>query len=74
MFLTAYPVYFINSTPAAKLASIGFLDGIGLALWLIGFNFEAISDYQKLKWADRIGEEARKQNFINEGLWRYLVV
>jgi steroid 5-alpha reductase family enzyme len=70
VFITAYPVYFINSLPAAKLASIGILDGLGLALWLIGFNFEAIADYQKMKWQERIGEKGRKENFINEGLWR----
>ena len=68
-FLTAYPVYFINVSPAATLAKLGLLDVVGLSLWTVGFAMEAFSDWQKLRWAESIGHERRKNEFISHGLW-----
>ena len=67
--ITPYPVYAINQTPVHRLAKLGPLDGIGLGLWAAGFLIEAVADYQKSQWASRVGKEARKTQFINEGLW-----
>lgn len=44
------------------------LDFVGLSLWLIGFLFEAIGDYQKNKFK-KTKENAEK--FCNIGLWNY---
>jgi len=68
-FLTAYPVYYINTCNSASLARLNWLDAVGITFWIIGFGFEAIADWQKLAWASRVGHERRKTEFINEGLW-----
>ncbi len=39
---------------------------IGVIVWVIGFLFEAIADYQKSKWR---ANPANKGKFINVGLW-----
>ncbi len=39
---------------------------IGIIVWLIGFTFEAIADFQKSKWRTR---PENKGKFINVGLW-----
>lgn len=71
VFLTAYPVYFLNVTPAAQLAKFALWDGLGLGLWISGFAMEAVADWQKLQWAQKLGEEERKKQFIDVGLWFY---
>lgn len=71
-FLTAYPVYYINTCNPASLARLNWLDAVGITFWIIGFGFEAIADWQKLAWASRVGHERRKTEFINEGLWHIL--
>jgi steroid 5-alpha reductase family enzyme len=45
LLMVAIPVIFVNQTPAAPL---GWLDILGLAVWLYGFVFEAIGDWQLL--------------------------
>ncbi|KAJ3000576.1 hypothetical protein HDV02_004871 [Globomyces sp. JEL0801] len=67
--LTAYPAFKLLVTPASALAPWGILDSIGLLLWSVGFAFEVVADWQKLSWQNRIGKEARKTSFIDEGLW-----
>lgn len=69
ILLTALPVFTVNALPVALHARWGALDTFGLAVWGTGFLFELISDWQKLQWQSRIGEERRKKEFINEGLW-----
>jgi steroid 5-alpha reductase family enzyme len=44
------------------------IDRIGFVLWLAGFSIEAIADFQKIQWQNKLGEK-RKSEFINEGLW-----
>jgi steroid 5-alpha reductase family enzyme len=44
------------------------LDVVGLSLWIIGFLFEAVGDYQKNKFKS-IKENENK--FCNIGLWKY---
>ena len=44
-------------------------DYLGLAVWLFGFTFEAVGDYQlKVHLADKT---EGKKKFIDWGLWRY---
>ena len=46
----------------------GLLDVIGTAVWLIGFGFEAIGDYQLTAF---IRDPANKGRTMQSGLWRY---
>ncbi|KAJ3326150.1 hypothetical protein HDV06_000026 [Boothiomyces sp. JEL0866] len=68
VYLTAFPVYVVNVTPATDLAPIGLLDYIGFGMWLVGFGFETIADYQKIKWQNKLGND-RHKTFIADGLW-----
>ena len=54
----------------ALFARSGFhwLDGIALGLWLIGFAFEAIADYQLLTFKKNPDNKGR---VLDAGLWRY---
>lgn len=65
LLVIVYPVILINH---ASGSGIQVLDTIGVAIWLIGFFFEAIGDYQLLKFKRRPDSKGR---IITHGLWRY---
>jgi steroid 5-alpha reductase family enzyme len=65
LLMVAIPVIFVNQAPAAPL---GWLDLLGLAIWLYGFGFEAIGDWQLLQF---IRNPANKGKLMTSGLWRY---
>lgn len=44
------------------------LDFLGIALWLVGFVFEAGGDYQLARF---LGDEANAGKVLRSGLWRY---
>lgn len=46
----------------------GWSDGLGIALWLIGFLVESIADFQKF---DFKMNPANRGKFVNVGLWKY---
>jgi steroid 5-alpha reductase family enzyme len=46
----------------------GVVDSIGLAVWTVGFLFEAVSDYQLLVFKRTPGSHGR---IMTTGLWRY---
>ena len=48
--------------------NLSFLDGIGSFVWLLGFLFEAIGDYQLLQFKR---DSANKGRIMKSGLWRY---
>jgi steroid 5-alpha reductase family enzyme len=54
----------------ALFARTGFhwLDIVAVALWLTGFTFEAVGDYQLLKFKD---DKANKGKVLDSGLWQY---
>lgn len=64
MFIIALPIIHSNQyfTPISNLTYFGVL------LWLIGFLFETIADYQKFQFKKN-KENATK--FISTGLWKY---
>lgn len=64
-------VYFINIWSVKGDNQLFWTDYLGAAIWLFGFLFEAIGDYQlEVFIAKKIsGEE--KNKFIKTGLWRY---
>ncbi len=64
LFLIAIPVIWVNfhSQP------IGIFDFIGLAIWIFGFGFEAIGDWQLREFTKN---PSNKGKIIQSGLWKY---
>jgi steroid 5-alpha reductase family enzyme len=65
LLLVATPVVFVNQAPEAPL---GWLDVLGLAIWMNGFAFKAIGDWQLLQF---IRVPTNKGRLMTTGLWRY---
>jgi len=65
--IIASPLVLIFNFPVSKPFGSLF-DFLGLGLWLLGFFFEAMGDYQKNKFKS-ISEN--KDKFCNVGLWQY---
>ncbi len=65
LFVIAMPVFVINYSSGPAL---GWLDLIGLTIWLVGFWFESVSDAQL---AGFIKNPANKGQLMRTGLWRY---
>lgn len=49
-------------------APLGWLDLVGISLWLIGMMFESIGDYQLLRFSEN---KENKGKVLDTGLWRY---
>ena len=65
LLIIAYPIILVNHSEEGGLMP---LDLAGVAVWLIGFFFEAVSDYQ-LRAFKRNPENRGK--IMTRGLWRY---
>jgi len=65
MLLIALPVISVNASPKPGLNPIDF---IGLFIWLVGFYFEAVGDYQMKQFKKN---PANKGKIITVGLWKY---
>jgi len=65
LLLVALPIIYANGSPAVPL---GKQDLLGLALWLAGFCFEAVGDWQLLRF---IRDPLNKGKLMTTGLWRY---
>ncbi len=72
IFLVVFPVIFINATSSALI--VCFLDWrfisliLGVTVWILGFYFEFIGDYQLNKF---LKNPNRTKNVLDEGLWKY---
>lgn len=64
VWVTLTPVLIINTAAAAT--PLRWMDGFGVALWVVGLGFEAVADAQKDAWR---GRPENKGRFITEGLW-----
>ncbi len=64
LFLISLPVLIINQAPASSLQIIDF---IGFSIWIIGFSFEVIGDYQLKKFI----EDPDKEGVMQSGLWKF---
>lgn len=64
MFLISLSLIHVNNS----FQGISLLTFIGLLLWLIGFIFEALGDYQKNVFKKN---PANKGKILNTGLWKY---
>lgn len=65
IFVVALPLLLVISQPGGPL---GLLDLFGLGLWLFGFGFEALGDWQLLRFKHN---PANKGRIIQSGLWRF---
>ena len=65
LLVIAYPIILINHS---SRGGIIILDIIGALVWLTGFSFEAIGDYQLLKFKRH---PENKGKIITQGLWKY---
>ena len=65
LFLIVMPVLLINKSAGARL---GILDFVGVAVWLVGFYFEAVGDAQLARF---IKNPANKGKLMQSGLWAY---
>ena len=65
LFITVLPVIYINMH---SVDSFHFLDGTGVLIWLIGFYFETVGDYQLKQFKSK---PENKGKIITSGLWRY---
>lgn len=63
ILVIALPVIYVNTFGGGEL---GFLDFIGLAIWLAGFGFEFIGDYQLSKF---LNNPANAGKTMKSGLW-----
>lgn len=65
MLIVAYPIILNNSTATG---AIGVVEILGLMIWVFGFGFEVIGDYQLKRFK---ANKNNKGRIIKEGLWRY---
>jgi steroid 5-alpha reductase family enzyme len=65
LYLTILPVLFINH---AAFTGFLVLDALGVTLWLFGFYFESVGDYQLKQFKNNPGNKGK---IIDTGLWRY---
>ncbi|NCC58340.1 MAG: DUF1295 domain-containing protein [Synergistales bacterium] len=65
LVVIVWSVIFINMHPVRGLS---VLDALGLLVWTTGFFFEAVGDYQLLRFTR---DPANKGCVMKTGLWRY---
>jgi steroid 5-alpha reductase family enzyme len=65
LLLNISPILVINTYDVGKL---GILDAFGILLWVLGFLFESISDWQLDRF---IADTNNRGKIMDRGLWRY---
>lgn len=65
MFIVSLPVLYINKNASYNLSLLSIL---GLMVWLFGFFFEAVRDYQLKKF---VSDVKNKGKIMQSGLWKY---
>lgn len=65
MFLVSMPITLSNNY---TLNHLNIFNIIGIILWIFGFIFESIGDYQLKKF---IQNKNKKTSIMQEGLWKY---
>lgn len=65
MLLIAIPIILINSSSFSRF---GFLSIVGLLIWIFGFFFEAVGDYQLRQ---HMQNNKKKKKIMQSGLWKY---
>jgi len=65
LFLIALPVLIINR---GEGKTFGFLNGIGVCVWLFGFLFESVGDAELARF---VNDPLNRGKIMQSGLWRY---
>ena len=65
LLVVALPILLVT---ARRGGPLGWLDAAGVAVWLTGFVFEAVGDFQLLRF---LKDPANKGRIMRYGLWRY---
>ncbi len=65
ILLVALPLLLVIRQPGGPL---GWLDLLGALIWLVGFAFEALGDWQLLRFKQ---DPASRGKIMQYGLWRY---
>jgi steroid 5-alpha reductase family enzyme len=65
LFIISLPIMLVNISSRLDLTGMDFL---GVSVWLIGFFFEAVGDYQLKQFKQKV---ENKGKIITTGLWRY---
>jgi steroid 5-alpha reductase family enzyme len=65
LFIIALPIIITKLSFPERL---GIIEIVGAAIWLFGFYFEAVGDYQLLKFKK---DAENKGQIITTGLWKY---
>ncbi len=65
LFIVALPVLMINRSPGS---TFGFLDVIGVCVWLLGFVFESVGDAELARFKR---DPQNRGKILQGGLWRY---
>lgn len=65
MFIISLPIIAVN---ASQTPGITIFDFIGLVLWLVGFVFEVVGDFQLQAFTQ---DPANKNRVMDKGVWRY---
>jgi steroid 5-alpha reductase family enzyme len=65
LLLIVSPVVIVNQSSTAGLSS---LDAAGAAVWLVGFAFEAVGDYQLRRFKKKAESKGK---VMMSGLWKY---
>ena len=66
MWVVAWPVIFVQAWPGS--AALGVAAWTGIALWTLGFLFEAVGDWQLTRFR---ADPANQGRVMDRGLWRY---
>ncbi len=65
LYIILLPVLFIHASASVSLT---LLDAAGAAIWVVGFLFESVSDYQLKQF---LKDPAHKGKIMDQGLWAY---
>ncbi|MFX1410549.1 MAG: DUF1295 domain-containing protein [Promethearchaeota archaeon] len=72
IFIVVFSVLWINIIESPQVDNLleftGLTLWIGVLIWLIGFYFEAVGDYQLYKF---LNNPNRTKKVMDEGLWKY---
>ena len=64
LWLVSHPLQVVMT--AGETSRLGYLDAVALAVWLIGFAFEAIGDFQLARFR---ADPANRGRVLRSGLW-----
>ncbi|GAB1316041.1 Steroid 5-alpha reductase C-terminal domain-containing protein [Madurella fahalii] len=70
------PVAALNAVPTAAFEAWNYGSGItvtdvlGLGMYLVGFGFEIVADWQMARWVREREEKVHDEAFLCKGLWR----